>query len=256
MTTVLGHSPAILLQSLAVEARVECARNLRMVEAVVPTALFPAFFYTCFALIFRFGGAEAAGSGYFLASMGSIGVISTGLMATSIGTASERSGGWLTLRRVLPLPGAGWLVAKLTANLALGLLALIPLFLIAAVFGDVRLPTSQWVALAATLLIGGLPFCALGLAIGSHMGERAAIAVANLVFLPMAFFSGLMLPSALFPDWLQAVTGFLPGHHLGMLAWQITGAESGSSWPHWGALALWGGLGAVLTMAGLSRQQR
>lgn len=244
------------LQALSTEARVECSRNLRMVEAVVPTVLFPTFFYVCFALIFQFGGPDASGSGYFLASMGSVGVIATGLMNTAIGTASERSAGWLTQRRVLALPASGWVMAKFAANLLFGLLALIPLFAIAAVFGEVRLATTDWLALAAVLLAGGLPFCALGLAIGSHMGERAAIAVANLVFLPMLFFSGLMLPVSLFPDWLAPIATLLPAHHLGALAWNVAGVEEGAVWSHWLTLALWGLLGAALTLLGLTRHSR
>lgn len=245
-----------LFRTLSTESRVECARNLRMVEAVIPTVLFPSFFYACFALIFQFGGPQASGSGYFLASMGAVGVIATGLMNTAIGTASERSAGWLTQRRILALPGTGWVVAKFSANLLFGLMALLPLFTLAAVFGEVRLPTSEWLALAGVLLVGGLPFCALGLAIGSNMGERPAIAVANLVFLPMLFFSGLMLPVSLFPDWLQPIAPLFPAHHLGALAWNVTGVEDSAMWPHWLTLAGWALLGAVVTLFGLARHQR
>ncbi|MEA5446707.1 ABC transporter permease [Gammaproteobacteria bacterium AB-CW1] len=253
-TVTLPSRAGSTARALWLETETECARLLRMPESLVPTIAFPAFFYTLFGLVFDMGASNSAAT-YYLAMMGSIGVIGTGLMGTAIGTASERSGGWLDMRRVMSLPRSGWVVAKLVANLFAGLLALLPLFFLAAVFGEVRLNQGQWIGLALTLLIGGLPFCAIGLMIGSSMGERAAIAIANLIFLPMLFFSGLMIPLAFFPDWLQGIAPLLPAWHLGELALMQTRGDSAGQLVHWLVLLAWAGLASGLS-AWLLRRSR
>jgi ABC-2 type transport system permease protein len=56
----------------------------------------------------------------------------------------------------------------------------------------------------------GLPFLGLGLAIGYRLSSKAALAVANVLLLPLAFGGGLFLPPQLFPGWLDTASTFLP----------------------------------------------
>ena len=51
-----------------------------------------------------------------------------------------------------------------------------------------------WLSVALRLLAGSLPFIALGFLIGFRYGPNAAPAVANLIYLPMSFASGLFMP--------------------------------------------------------------
>ena len=60
-------------------------------------------------------------------------------------------------------------------------------------------------------IAAGLPFLGLGLAIGYRLSSKAALAVANVLLLPMVFGGGgLFLPPELFPGWLDSVSTFLP----------------------------------------------
>ena len=43
-------------------------------------------------------------------------------------------------------------------------------------------------------VLGVLPFCAMGLFVGSLVSGQAAPAIVNLIYLPMAFLSGLWVP--------------------------------------------------------------
>ena len=78
----------------------------------------------------------------------------------------------------------------------------------------------------ARLLAGSLPFIALGFAIGYLSGPHAAPAVANLIYLPLAFASGFFVPVGQLPGFAQAIAPFLPTYHYAQLAWSALGAGS------------------------------
>jgi ABC-2 type transport system permease protein len=76
------------------------------------------------------------------------------------------------------------------------------------------------------LLAGSVPFIGLGFAIGYVAGPHSAPAVANLVYLPMAFASGLFVPPNQLPGFVQAFAPYLPTYHYGQLVWGTFGASS------------------------------
>jgi ABC-2 type transport system permease protein len=63
----------------------------------------------------------------------------------------------------------------------------------------------------------------MGLLIGSLVPARGAVAVVNLVYLPMSVLSGLWFPIRAFPEALQQFAYALPAFHLGDLALTIVG---------------------------------
>lgn len=90
-----------------------------------------------------------------------------------------------------------------------------------------RLPAGTWLGLGAILVSGALPFCALGLAFGTWCGPNSAPAVVNLVYLPMAFGSGLWMPIQILPGFLQELAPWLPPYHLAQLALKTIGSDLG-----------------------------
>ena len=87
----------------------------------------------------------------------------------------------------------------------------------------------QWFALAGVLLVGVIPFCGLGLAIGAWSKGRSAVAVVNLVFLPMSMLSGLWLPIYMFPEVMQVIALALPAYHHAQLALKVIAMDAGQS---------------------------
>ena len=62
----------------------------------------------------------------------------------------------------------------------------------------------MWLDMIARLLAGSVPFIALGFAIGYLCGPNVAPAVANLVYLPLSFASGLFMPLSQLPGFVRA----------------------------------------------------
>jgi ABC-2 type transport system permease protein len=150
----------------------------------------------------------------------------------------ERGQGWMRLKRVAPMPPLAYFVAKVFMATSVSALIVLGLFLLGATVGGVEMAIDRWVSLALVLVAGALPFAAMGLAFGYLVGPNSAPAVLNLVWLPMAFASGLWIPISQLPEIVQTAAPLLPPYHLAQLALGTFGAaETGGPLPHLGALA-------------------
>jgi ABC-2 type transport system permease protein len=99
---------------------------------------------------------------------------------------------------------------------------------VVAIVAGVRLPPETWVSMAVRLLLGSLPFIGLGFALAYLCSPSAAPAVANLLFLVLAFGSGMLIRVDQMPDFLATISPYLPTYHYAQLAWGAIGAESES----------------------------
>ena len=254
MNTLASAAPRFSLwRCYTLEARNEFLRMLRAPSFVLPTLLFPPMFYVLFAVLFGSRSGFQANV-YLLATYGVFGVMSPGLFGLGVTVATDRERGWLTLKRALPMPPGAYIVSKL----AMAMLFAATIFAILAVFamtlGGVRLPLSAWLSLFAFDLLGVLPFCAIGLFIGSLVGGSAAPAIANLIYLPMSFLSGLWMPLAVLPAFITKLAPLWPAWHLGRLALAAVGQAPGEALlPHVLALALVTVLFALLARRRLVR---
>ena len=220
------------------EARSEFLMRLRLPGYVIPTILFPLMFYSLFAL--SHSQAALAGTtvgAYLLASYGTFGVIAISLFAFGVGVAVERGQGWMQVKRASPMPRFAYFAAKIAMSMLFSLIMLLLLFTLGIVAGHARMPLTAWAGLSGTLLLGVLPFAALGLAIGYFAGPNSAPPICNLIYLPMSFASGLWVPIQFLPKVVQRIAPFLPPYHLSQLALdRIRGGFSTSDWVHIAAL--------------------
>ncbi len=200
---------------------------LRRPGFALPTIAFPTMFYVFFGLVFNRGhGGDVAT--YMLATYGTFGIMAPSLFGFGVGVAMEREHGILALKRVSPLPPMAYFFAKMAMAMLFALIIVLLMFVLGALFGNVRLPHSEWFGLLLTLIVGTLPFCALGLAVGLRAGAQSSAAIVNLIYLPMSFLSGLWVPLKLFPHWLQDVALALPAYHLSQIALGVVHKGDGS----------------------------
>ena len=209
------------------EAGFEFWDMLRMPAFALPTLLFPTMFYVFFGLIFGKGGDDQVAT-YMLATYGTFGIMAPALFGFGVGVAMEHEHGILAMKRVAPMPPTAYLFAKVVMAMLFALVIALLLFELAALFGGVVLPRSEWFLLMITLIVGTLPFCALGLAVGLRVGGQASAAIINLIYLPMSFLSGLWVPLQFFPHWLQALARIFPAYHLGQIALCVVHHGDGS----------------------------
>lgn len=199
------------------EAWYDLLSVLRTPGFVLPALAFPVLFYLFFGVFFRGG----AGADYLLVTYSCFGVMGPALFNFAASIASDRAHGWLTLKRLSPMPFTTYLLAKLSTSLLFSATILLLLFSCGYFLGEVKLHTSQWFLLAFIMLAGTLPFALIGLILGLALSDKTAPGVVNLIYLPMAFLSGLWLPIMLLPVWLQHVAWLWPSFHLSQLGLKV-----------------------------------
>ena len=234
---VAAPSLSAALPAYALEARFEFLRVLRTPAFAVPTLLFPPMFYLLFGLVPNHANAGAAQ--YLFATYSVFGVMAPGLFGFGVGVAIERERGWLALKRVAPMPPGAYLLAKMAMAMLFALIIYCVLATMAATLGGQRFGVAQWLLLAIITMLGVLPFCALGLVIGSRSNAAAAPAIVNFIYLPMAFLSGLWMPLSMLPKFLSQIAPLWPPYHLSQLALATIGMGDGSALlPHVATLAV------------------
>jgi ABC-2 type transport system permease protein len=194
----------------------------------VTSLLLPIVLFTFFGLPFaHLTRHDAVSAGvYLLASFGAYAVGSVMVYAFGVGVALERGTRVDALVRASPLPPAVYMLAKVITAMIFACGALVLLFTYGALMGGVHQPLAVWITVIVRLLAGAVPFIALGLAIGYLAGPGAAPAVANFIYLPLAFASGIFLPLDRLPSAVQSVAPYLPMHHYARLAWSAVGSAT------------------------------
>lgn len=205
------------------EIRCEALRLVRNPGLAFPVLIMPVALYALFAvLIFGEGIAKDPAVGIYMFS--AFAVMATSMPALfGIGTslAMEREMGMLRLKRAQPAPTGSWLVAKIACGLAFGVIAYLPILGVALATGKLPLDPARVFAMSATLIACAIPFCAMGLMIGTLFRGNSAPGYANLVYLPGCYLSGLFFP---LPQSMHWQTPIWPQFHVNQLAMHAAGA--------------------------------
>ncbi|MEO9077861.1 MAG: ABC transporter permease [Rhodanobacter sp.] len=212
-----------VLGAYLAEMRSECLRYLRAPGFVLPMTLFSTVFYLMFGVLMNHGEA----SRYLLASYSAFGIIGPGLFGFGVSLAIERDGGLLTLKRALPMPPGAYLLGKMVMAMIAASVVTVLLLLIGVLLAHVVLSWGQMLALLFIGMFGVLPFCALGMFVGTLIKGQGAPGLLNLIYLPMAFLSGLWLPLSIMPRTLQQIAPIWPSYHLNQLTQAAVGLNQG-----------------------------
>jgi len=218
------------------EARAECLRYLRNPGFMIPTLILPTAFYLMFGILIGHANGPDAPR-YLLAAYGTFGVMSPGLFGFGVALSMERDNGLLTLKRALPMPPGAYLLGKVVMSIFAAAVVSCILVLLATLVAHVQLSPAQMAGLFATNLFGALPFCAMGLMLGMLIKGTGGPGIVNLIYLPMAFMSGLWFPLSLMPKAVQNIALVLPPYHLNQVALTVVGLGHDAVWPHVAALA-------------------
>jgi len=244
------HSP---LRSYRLEAKYEFLRLLRTPIFALPTILFPALFYLLFGVVLGSRG-DGNAAQYLLATYGVFGVMGAALFGFGVTVAIERDQGLLALKRALPMPPGAYLLAKMAMAMLFSAIVSLLLALLAFTLAKVALAPWQWALLFVVDVLGALPFCAIGLYLGTLASGSGAPAVVNLIYLPMAFLSGLWIPLSMLPGVFATIAPAWPAFHLGQVALKVVGMDAGGSLAvHLGVLAVVAVAFFVLARARLQR---
>jgi ABC-2 type transport system permease protein len=213
-------------------ARAETRQLARYPAYSLPTVAFPAVLLLLLGRQFERGEPERLIAGFAATAL-----LTVTFFQFGVGIATSRATPWEAFLRTLPVSPATRLVGRVLSAFAFAVATVGAVVVVGATVYDVGMPVWRWCALAVALLLGAIPFALLGIGFGYWLPPRAALPVANLLFLPLAVGGSLWvrptdevprevdLGSQLLPtrSWIEVLDSIatgdspLPLHHVAAL---------------------------------------
>lgn len=222
--------------------RFELLRTLRNRRFFVLSLGFPLVLYFLIAGASKgvqsLGGTGISAPLYFMAGLASFGTMSA-MLSSGARIATERAAGWNRQLRISPLPPRTYFRAKVITSYMMALLSVAALYAAGAVLG-VSLSAREWLEMTGLLLVGLIPFAALGIALGHVLTpDSIGPAMGGGVSL-LAFLGGTWFPLGNH-GFLHDVGQLLPSYWLVQASHVALG---GSAWPGkaWLVIAVWTGV--------------
>jgi ABC-2 type transport system permease protein len=214
-----------VLGAYAAEIRYEAVHLARSPAMAIPFLLLPVPIYLFFGVVVPAGeiAKNPALGSYLFSSWCVFATMGPAMFGAGCTLAMEREAGLFTLKRALPAPTGAWLVAKTVVAMAFAAVAVTSIVVAARIAGAANLSSGQMSIMAAIVVAGAIPFCALGVFVGARVSGSAAPAIINVIFLPMIWLSGLFFP---LPDFLEKFVVVWPAFHLNQLAVGAAGIDA------------------------------
>jgi ABC-2 type transport system permease protein len=213
-----------ILAAYAAEVKYESLRMLRSPGFTIPFLVLPVPVYLFFGVMLA-APAVARNPGvanYLFSGFSAFAIMGPALFGVGCVLAIERDAGLLRLKRALPAPTGAYLVAKTAMSLVFAAAAAGSVLAAALAAGRITLSPGQLAIIFGVMTLGAVPFSAIGLFIGAWASGSAAPALANIVFLPMLWLSGLFIP---LPAMLERWAVIWPAFHLNQAALGAAGVS-------------------------------
>jgi len=233
------------------EMRYEVLGALRRKAFTFSAIGFPVMFYCLFGLIMNRNEEMSAGvsvAKYLLGGYAVFGALGAAIFGIGIGVAMDRNAGWLELKQASPMPPLAYVLSKCVMAVVFSLIIVSILTVLGIMLGHVHITFTEFWHIALFAAVGAVPFSCLGLAMAFLVPPTSAGGIANMIYLPMSFLSGLWVPIRFLPHILQQIAPIFPTYHLAQLMYGALGAPTlGSNLSHWMSL-----LGFTLLMLGIT----
>lgn len=239
------------MKLVLLHARAATLELIRYPTFSVPTLAFPALFFLVFVAPQSDRDADPT---LLLASFAGFAILGVAFFQFGVGIAAERESAWERFVRTLPIRLRVRFAARVISAGLFGLLSAALVVAAALATTDAALSSLRWLALAAALAGGALPFALLGIALGYWVSPRSALPTANVLYLVLAFLGGLWTTPAHVPDSVAGLSPLVPTRQFGNVLW---GATSGHLWRprDWLLLVAWSVVFAVLAAWGYRRDE-
>jgi len=198
--------------------RFEIVRTLRNVRFLVFLIAFPVLLYLIYAKQHGLSQGLTVAT-LLLVSMAVYTGMGSAMYASGPQLARERGNGWMRQLRISPISTPGWFAAKLIQAILLIIPGLAMLIALALTYGHVHLAAGRLGLLVAVLVLGTIPFCALGLVIGLIFDSQTAQVAQMITLLVLAFLGGIFIQWSSLPHGMQLIGKSLPSYHLAQLGW-------------------------------------
>ncbi len=246
---IISRDPGLGLafRAYVKETQYELLKLLRERSFTFSIIGFPLVFFFLFGISNRnvmFHGHTVAR--YLVASYSCFGSMGAAFFGIGAGMAYERGLGWLELKRAGPMPAPAYLVSKLIASIAFGIVITLLLIGIGSAATNMHITLFEGLHLLLVIAGGILAFASMGVTAGLLMPANSAAGLINFIYLPLSLCGGLWMPLEALPHWLQAFAHLLPSYYFSRLALHALGYFNESETTAWLVLIAYS---AVFTVA-------
>ncbi|MFD5022063.1 ABC transporter permease [Paenibacillus sp. NPDC058367] len=217
------------MRLITVQCKAEMLRIVRNPYYVFWSLLMPIMFYFIFTRVVNTGNDDPTWRAHYLMSMATFSVMGSAIMTLGIRLVQERTQGWTTFIRITPLPGSVYFFGKMFGQTMMHLFSVICIFAAGYLINGVSLSAGQWVLSGLWILIGSLPFLAIGTLVGAMKRVDTASGVSNVIYMALAVAGGMWMPIEILPRLMQKIGHWLPSYNYGNGAWEIVRGSA----PHW-----------------------
>lgn len=173
-----------------------------------------------------------------------------------VGIATSRTTAWEAYLRTLPVGPATRLAGRVISALAFAAMTMGAVAVVAFTVYGVQMTPWRLLALGVALLLGSIPFALLGIAFGYWLSPRAALPVANLLYLPLAVGGFLwMRPTEDVPHDVDVASQLLPTRSWMEVLDAVATGDHRVPFHHVVALVAWGALFFALAWWGYRRDE-
>jgi len=205
--------------------RFEILRTLRNARFLIMLLAFPVLLYVIYAK--QHGTSQGLTvASLLLVSMAVYSGMGSAMFASGPQLARERQNGWMRQLRISPISTRGWFAAKLAQSILLIIPGLLALVALALTYGHVHLAAGRLGLLVLVLVLGAIPFCALGLVIGLMFDGQTAQVAQMITLLVLAFLGGIFIQWSSLPHAMQLIGKALPSYHLAQLGWNAAAGHA------------------------------
>ncbi|MEV5559416.1 ABC transporter permease [Nonomuraea wenchangensis] len=206
--------------------RYQFLEQLRVPISLVASAFFPAA--AMLAFVVPFTGADPASATSATAGMMLFGAMSSALIGLSISVAQDRERPWDPYLRTLPAGPLPRFAGRILTTMIGMVLSVVPVLLISAFLTAATISPPRLALGIGALLVGSVPFMLMGLFIGYAVSSKAAIAVSQVAYFPIAALGGLLVPLEVMPGFVRSLAPFVPSRGAIELMWAAVAGRTPS----------------------------
>ncbi len=243
---------------LMVQARYAITGTLRSPRIIFFAIIFPIVLLVLFNSIFaggsdkntQFAGGTISTAAYFTAGLAAYAIMLQTFSSLAVSLTTQRESGELKRLRGTPMPSWTFIGGYILRSIILVVVMVVVLFAIGVGVYNVHLTGAGIVGIAVYVVLGTFSLATLGIAITTVTPTaEVASTVGPFTAVILSFISGVFIPVATLPDWLEAVGRVFPLYHLaeGMQrSVASVGGSTGLTGTNLAVLAGWGIAGLLV----------
>jgi ABC-2 type transport system permease protein len=226
---------------------------------VVAAIGFPVIFLVLFVGVFgnhTVGAGHVKAATYYVLGIAALAVVVASFANLVTALVSQRESGILRRRRATPVPAQVLIAAQAVTTLLVSLAGVAVLLGLGRLAYGVTLHAAAVPGVLLATVVGSVACSCLAYALSTAIGSvDSAAPTVQAVSLPLYFISGVFIPNADLPGWLQQVAKAFPVQHLADgLHHAFDPAVRGSAvpWTDLAVLAAWGAVGLAVALGRFS----